>query len=587
MIQAFAYYHLHSLKNRVRMRLTRLKRPKYLFSALGGIAYVYFFFYRQSFSPRRAQGTPLTLDPAYFPLAEVGFTVLLFLVVLWPWLWPGTGQGILFSEAEVQFLFPAPIRRKDLLRFRIVKSQFGIAFSVMVSVLVFGRGRFIPHSGFWVITLWIVYTFVSLCRMATSLAKLSLARNGIAGFRRQVWSLGGIIAVLLSVYVWWNWFVPVAPRLESESFPAIIAWMTQVAGSGPAYYLLFPFRSLVRPAFAAGWTDFGLKSMPALIIVWLSYRWVLKGDAQFEEASLERAQKVARRLEEIRRGAYPARTLRAGERRSAPFSLSASGQPFVAIFWKNLTAITRTDLRRFNIAILVFAVALAISTGTSGTRALVNVVAGLSMAMVFFFTLLGPMMIRQDLRYDIANIETLKTLPIPGWEIVLGELLAPWVILLAIQWLLIPTAAVTIRGLRAWDHPQARLLLGLGAALLLPCFTLIGLLIQNAAVLLFPDWVQTGRAAQRGIEAMGQRLISLAATLVLILIAVVPAALIFGLTFLAGYWIIGVWVVPIASSIAAACLLVEAGLALAWLGRIFDRFDASKELLSVLETQNS
>jgi ABC-2 type transport system permease protein len=196
-------------------------------------------------------------------------------------------------------------------------------------------------------------------------------------------------------------------------------------------------------------------------------------------------------------------------------------------------------------------------------------------------------MIRQDLRNDIANIETLKTLPIPGWEIVLGELLAPWVILLAIQWLLIPTAAVTIRGLRAWDHPQARLLLGLGAALLLPCFTLIGLLIQNAAVLLFPDWVQTGRAAQRGIEAMGQRLISLAATLVLILIAVVPAALIFGLTFLAGYWIIGVWVVPIASSIAAACLLVEAGLALAWLGRIFDRFDASKELLSVLETQNS
>ena len=51
------------------------------------------------------------------------------------------------------------------------------------------------------------------------------------------------------------------------------------------------------------------------------------------------------------------------------------------------------------------------------------------------------------------------------------------------------------------------LAIALGAAVLLPVLDVLLLLIPNAAVLLFPSWIQTGKDSPRGIEATGQRLI--------------------------------------------------------------------------------
>jgi hypothetical protein len=102
--------------------------------------------------------------------------------------------------------------------------------------------------------------------------------------------------------------------------------------------------------------------------------------------------------------------------------------------------------------------------------------------------------------------------------------------------------------------------------------------VQNAVVLLLPGWVQLGREHQRGVEAMGQRLISSFATIVSILIAAAPAALIFLVTWVAGYWLIGRAVIPIAAFVTALGLLAEAAVGIFLLGRAFDKFDASKEL---------
>jgi ABC-2 type transport system permease protein len=584
MIRAFFFFFVRSFRNRIRARLNRLRQPKYLVSALAGAAYLYFFFLRQGFSPRRARTMPLTLDSSFFPVAEAGFAALLFVVVLWPWLWPSPGQSFSFSEAEVQFLFPAPLKRKDLLRFRILKSQFGIVFGALVSVVIFGRGRFLPHTGFFIITLWLVYTFVSLCNMATSLAKLSLAQNGTDGFRRQAWSLGIVGSAILSIYVWWKWFIPDAPHPEHASLTAVTGWITKIAESGPAYFLLLPFRFLIRPAFSAGWIEFALNVVPALLLVWVSYQWVLRGDTQFEEASLARSEKAARKLDEMRRGTYGAKKVRAGAKRSVPFALAPEGRAFVALFWKNMISATRMDLRRMRFVVLILGAVLGVMIGRSGRNVAVDVLGGISAGLLGLMTLLGPIMMRQDLRSDMSAMEALKALPMPGWSIVLGEILAPWAMLTGIQWILLPVAACALPRMGAWDLPQVRLAIAVSAALLFPCFTLIGLMIQNAAVLILPAWVQAGRASRRGIEAMGQRLISLAATLLLVIFAVLPAAAIFGALFLAGYWVMGFAVGPLASLGAAIGLLAEAVLALVWLGRTFDRFDASRELLSTLDT---
>src|SRR6266571_217685 len=54
MIGALLYLQLESIKNRLRMRLRRLKKPKYLAGAAVGAAYFYFFFFRNLFGGRRS-----------------------------------------------------------------------------------------------------------------------------------------------------------------------------------------------------------------------------------------------------------------------------------------------------------------------------------------------------------------------------------------------------------------------------------------------------------------------------------------------------------------------------------------------------
>jgi hypothetical protein len=198
-----------------------------------------------------------------------------------------------------------------------------------------------------------------------------------------------------------------------------------------------------------------------------------------------------------------------------------------------------------------------------------------------FLTLMGPILFRDDLRTDLRNVDLLKSYPVPGWGIVLGEVLGPATVLAIFQWVLVLLAAGLLPGMETRAlSVSGRIYVAIGAALLLPCFGFIGILVQNAAVLLLPGWVQLGKEHQRGVEAMGQRLITGVATAVSLLIAAVPAALLFGAMWFAGYRLIGLAVVPFASMLAAFGLLAEAAIGIVWLGRLFDRFDTSREIFN-------
>src|SRR5204863_185086 len=56
--------------------------------------------------------------------------------------------------------------------------------------------------------------------------------------------------------------------------------------------------------------------------------------------------------------------------------------------------------------------------------------------------LLGPQMVRCDFRRDLAVMDVLKLLPLRGWQIAAGELLAPTAILTLVQWLLLIVLSV-------------------------------------------------------------------------------------------------------------------------------------------------
>ena len=118
MLTALFYLQYHSIKNRLVGRLTRLKQPKYLFGAIVGGIYFYSYFFRH-FVGRR-QRNPFfaaAMSPQDALLVESLAALVLLILVLAAWLFPHQRAALSFTEAEVAFLFPAPISRRFRTKF--------------------------------------------------------------------------------------------------------------------------------------------------------------------------------------------------------------------------------------------------------------------------------------------------------------------------------------------------------------------------------------------------------------------------------------------------------------------------------------
>jgi hypothetical protein len=126
------------------------------------------------------------------------------------------------------------------------------------------------------------------------------------------------------------------------------------------------------------------------------------------------------------------------------------------------------------------------------------------------------------------------------------------------------------------DLPLARgyfLLACLGALLVVPAVITLGVTVQCAIALAFPAWVHLGRSRPGGIEAMGQNILTLAASAVLIALLLPPPALTGALmaAFLWGQW--GPLAPALGGLAAVAMAYAEVVLAAGALGRLFDRTD--------------
>jgi len=178
--------------------------------------------------------------------------------------------------------------------------------------------------------------------------------------------------------------------------------------------------------------------------------------------------------------------------------------------------------------------------------------------------------------------------PLHGWQLALGELLAPTLILTVVQWVLIVMAATLLGGGlgESWvddvgGYRQTHTALALSAAIVIGPLNLVSLLIPNAAALLLPAWF-AGPAtvgASRGIEVMGQRLVFLLAQFVALIVALLPAALVAFLvyTLIPHEYLPGSTAMPVAALMAALVFAAEAAGGLALLGYWFESYDVSAE----------
>jgi hypothetical protein len=196
----------------------------------------------------------------------------------------------------------------------------------------------------------------------------------------------------------------------------------------------------------------------------------------------------------------------------------------------------------------------------------------------------GPQFARQDIRSDLTHADVLKTYPLAGWQIILGELLTPIVILTGLLWLAILTVVLTFHPASvgmAWLTPTLRLAGGLAIAAIVPLLAALQLLVPNAAALMFPGWFQLSRTRGGGPEVFGQRMIFFFAQFITMLLALLPAiGMAALLIFILQWWLGPVAAVVIAALAVLVVLAAEVWCGVWWLGERFEKLDLSTDLRS-------
>jgi ABC-2 type transport system permease protein len=574
MIGALIFLLFRSIKNRVVIRVRKLRRPKYLISALAGLAYLCFVFLNQAHLNRshipHESSAP---DPAILSLVETGFAIMILAVVVFQWFFAGS-RNVLFGEAEIQFLFPAPLSRLALLHYRMAKAQPGILFGTAVTTFILSRQTLFAHSIYMFVALWILYSFLHLYRIVVVFNKRKREKHGRDLRRLRAALVGAAVMLFAAVASWWQRGFSSFPRLNKMSPQELLEFSEKIAQSDPLRYSLMPFRAFVSPAFASALPDFTLSLVPALLMLLLAYEWARFGSDDLQEAALGIAAKAAAPLRKTpdRKKAGPVR--RSGR---TLFRLSPQGPSWVAIYWKNLNLSAGLNSRQTLPALAAITIICILTAVASGEQ-MSMMIGAAALGLAVFITILGPVVFREDLRGDLKNTDLLKTYPMSGRSIVIGEIMTPATILAVVEWVLVLATITLLPGFEKtpW-RVSDRIAVGIGAALLFPCISLLGILVQNAAALILPGWVQIERDQQRGIEAMGQRLISSVATVLFLMIAATPAALVFGAAFFVGYGAMGLAIIPLASMLACLALLFEGAAGILWLGSLFDKFDPFSE----------
>ena len=203
--------------------------------------------------------------------------------------------------------------------------------------------------------------------------------------------------------------------------------------------------------------------------------------------------------------------------------------------------------------------------------------------MTGFFPLLGPTIFANDLRLDMPRLEVLKSYPISGERLVAAEIAAPLAVISILEMLFASSASALIamsgqasRYVQMAGTPQFIVTVLL---LTLPICA-IQLLIRNAVPVLFPGWAVRSKDEPRGFVMTGQRVVTLAANLLVLVIALIPAAIVFAPSLWIAYKFFAgsPALVAVATMPAIAVLAAELWYGVKALGAQFETIDVSAEM---------
>jgi putative ABC exporter len=568
---ALRYLLFHSARNRLRGQIARLKRPRYLLAVVAGGLY----FGTLLFNSRMP--SPLTGSTSS-TIGQLIYTALIFVTVASGWVFGSDRPALVFSEAEVQLLFPAPLSRSALVRYKVAQAQIVVLFSVIIWVVLLRRGgTMLP---FWMraISLWIILSTLYLHRVGASLVRTSAVAHGRQGVRANAIPIAVVATVILVAGITVVRAIP-AVRAALHMGGGGVA-LEQLVTSQPLAAILFPFRLLVAPLFADSAVHWLVATVPAFALMAVHYPWVTRTDAAFEEAVADAAAKRARAIAASRDTRRRPVSIAEGAVPRPWFRLAPTGHPAVAIIWKNVLAYTRA-LRLTTVAILfsgIVVIGTVVYSEVGDWSDLAQIGETLCAIPIVMLIVLGPGFVRADLRQDLLQLDQLRSYPLRGSTIVAAEIASSTMILTAMQYSLLAVAAF----LSSFDvRPPVPIAPAVLIALVaLPTLNAIGLTVANGSALLFPGWVRLGDGRAQGIEAMGQNVLAIFVSLIITFLALIPP--LFVATIVASgvsaisSRAISIWYFVPAVPVGALVAVGELWFVMKWLGRVLARTDLAQ-----------
>lgn len=582
MVSALWYLQASSLAGAIRLRLRRLRQPKYLIGGLFFLAYLVLMFGPQLWRARHVSMQDvdaLGLELLSFVLATMG----LFWVVF-AWAVPSGRAMLRFSEAEIAFLFPAPLTRVGLINFSLLRTQARVFLSAFLLSLLFARGRGLPGNSLQHATaIWLAIATLRLHTLGASFTLDRFVEGATWPWLRRLVAPAVILIGALALLLWLATHAPPPPLggTGKAGFHAVLGWLLALLRTPPLAWLLAPFHWLVAPLFSAG-HGWWLSLLPVVAMLLAHYLWVLFANVAFEEAAIDAAAKRARRVEDMRAGKWRWSN-RSRSANNAPFRLAERGPTAIAFLWSGLIGAGGGFWRPRNIGLIVLATTGAIfGLAVSPWAPVLKIVGATAALTCLMSVMLGAMVMQGRLNGLLEVLDIYKASPLPGRQIALGQLLTPAALVALGQWYLLFVALLCVlaSGSTSLGDLTFSWAGAFGVALLGPLLCTLLMCIPFAWILWFPAWTASLGSRGGGFEAAGQRMMFGFVYMIVGAVSLLPALLLGGLVA----WVCRILGAPyalllvIVAIVAAIVLVVELAAIVNVLGGRIDRFDVSTEL---------
>jgi hypothetical protein len=454
-----------------------------------------------AFSPGAAQANRHFVEattPAIRTLIPLALLLLVMVTV-------GTGWGeaaIYFTPADVDFLFPGPFSRRELLLYKLAQSirsnlLAGTFFAIFAA-------RYAPLlAGAWLGSV-LTLLFVNAVTLALTLVSQILSQRADSHWRRFALS-AALLFIGLGVASTFTGFDPVDP------FDSLTQFRESLGGR----VMLAPFEPFARSVTAPSVAELSLWTAIASAMVLGLFGVSIGLDANYLESAQRVSERHYQRLQRRRQGGGAIAAMPIGGasriRLSRPRWLWGVG-PNLWRQWLLLLRRSQGLLMLVAIAVVMGVVLFMLRREQPGEK-LQFVVPTAVLAALVYQSLLASMQLPAGFRGDIDRMDWLKSLPIHPAAVTLGQISGPALLLSMVQAVLL-VAAWTLCG-------GTYQIYATGLVLLAPVnLLLFG--VENLVFLIFP--LRTSSATAGDFQFMGKYMLLAMLKMLLLLVSLAVAA---------------------------------------------------------------